>query len=132
MKIGSYGYTAENPNRNKAPWVIYHNPRCSKSREALDLLRANRIDPQVVDYLETPLEKAELEQIFTMLKVEPKEMIRTKEEVFATLNVDLADKDSVLNAIIQHPKLLERPIIVHKGKALICRPPEKVLELMDS
>ena len=131
MKIGSYGFTAENPNRSKAPWVIYHNPKCSKSREALDLLRANRIDPKVIEYLETPIKAAEINELLVLLKLEAKEILRTKEKIFATLAIDLDNSEAVINAIAEHPELLERPIIVHSGKAVIGRPPERVLELLD-
>lgn len=131
MKIGSYGYTSGDPNRGKTPWTIYHNPRCSKSRQALDLLRANSIDPQIIEYMDTPLLKWELENLLNVLKVEAKEIIRTKEDIFATLNIDLNDKNSILEAIAKHPELLERPIIVRGEKAVIGRPPERVLELKD-
>lgn len=129
MKIGSYGYTAENTNRSKLPWTIYHNPRCSKSREALDLLRINDVDPNIVEYLVTPPKKHELLGLLQILQVKPREIIRTKEAIFSTLTVDLENAEQVIDAILKHPELLERPIVVHAGKAVIARPPDRVLEL---
>lgn len=130
MKIGSYGFTADSTSRSKTGWRIYHNPRCSNSREALDLLRANGIDPEIVEYLHTPLKKNEIEELIAMLQNDVKELIRTKEKVFASLNLDLSDRAQIIGAIVSHPELMQRPIIVHKGKALIARPPERALELV--
>lgn len=129
MRIGSYGHVKENPMRGKSGWTIYHNPRCSKSRCALDLLRAKGVDAQVIEYMETPLKKHEIEFLLTLLKVEPKEILRQKEPILETLHLDLENGEAVIEAITQHPELLERPIIVHNGKALIARPPEKVWDL---
>jgi arsenate reductase (glutaredoxin) len=131
MKIGSYGHTVERSRRSTAPWVIYHNPRCAKSREALDLLRQNQIDPEVREYLETPLSRREIEALLSTLAVSPKEIIRVKEKIFESLNIDPNDRSTVVNAIAEHPELLERPIVVHGDKAVIARPPERVLELID-
>lgn len=114
----------------KGEWTIYHNPKCSKSRQALDLLRMNNVDPQIIEYMETPPNKRKLEEILGYLKVEPKEILRTKEGVFSELNLDLNDSNQVLQAIVDHPELLERPIICCGDKAVIGRPPEKVLELL--
>jgi len=131
MRIGSYGYAAENlKSSQKTGWTIYHNPRCSKSNEALDLLRQRQMDPSIVYFLETPLTVRELEQIVALLKVEAKEIVRTQEPVFSTLSLDLSNHDQVIAAIIAHPELLQRPIVLHAGRAVIGRPPERVLELI--
>src|SRR3989338_7956724 len=130
MKIGSYGFTLDR-HRGKTEWIIYYNPLCSKSREALDLLRANGIDPKIVEYLQTPLKKTEIEDLLALLKIEPKELIRVKEKAFVENPIDLTNKDAVVESITQNPALLERPIIVHGNKAVIGRPPERVLELLE-
>ena len=130
MKIGSYGNVIDNPMRSKSIWTIYHNPRCSKSRCALDLLREKGIDAQVIEYLETPLKASELQQLLGLLKVEPQKLLRTNESIFKTLTIDVNDKNAVIEAIMKHPILLERPIIVHDGKAVIGRPPERVWEIL--
>ncbi len=130
MKIGSYGYVAEHSNRSKAKWVIYHNPKCSKSSEALELLWQNRIEPEIIEYLETPLTKQEVENLLALFQGDPKDIVRTNEKVFSTLKIDLTKPEEIAEAIAKHPILLERPIIVYEGRAFVARPPEKVLELL--
>ncbi len=127
MKIGSYGHVA---NRDRSAWVLYHNPKCSKSREALQILRENGIEPTIIEYLITPLNRRDLDELLATLKVEAKEIIRTKEKLFTDLKIDENDRDQVLNAIIDHPELLERPIVIGKNGAIIARPPEKILDLL--
>ena len=131
MKIGSYGHVFDDGQRGKAPWTIYHNPRCSKSREALDLLRANGIDPHVIYYLETPPNALEIKNILSLLQASPKEIIRTKEKIFSTLKIDLENAEDIVQSIAKHPELLERPIIIRGKKAVIGRPPGRALELVD-
>lgn len=127
MKIGSYGHVAD---RNRAKWVIYHNPDCSKSRDALYIFREKGIEPQIIEYLVTPPNKRELEEILVRLKVEAREIIRTKETGFAALGIDLNDRDQVLDAIVSNPRFLERPIVLGPDQAFIARPPEKLLEVL--
>ena len=130
MKIGSYGFTAEK-TRGKAPWTIYYNAKCSKSREALDLLRSRGVDPVVVNYQETPLSANELRELIAVLKVPAKDLLRTKEKAFSGLNISLESAEDVIHTLATHPELLERPIVVHGDRAVVARPPERALELLD-
>ena len=111
---------------------IYHNPRCSKSRQTLQLLQERGIDPDVVEYLKTPPNKATLERILDMLGLEPRELMRKKEKEYKSLQLDDANltRDQLIEAMIANPKLIERPIVMQNGKAAIGRPPEKVLEIL--
>jgi arsenate reductase len=111
---------------------LYHNTRCSKSRGALELLQALGIEPEVVFYLETPPTADELRTIARQLGLPVRAMLRTGEEEYAALG--LADPalsdDALLAAMAAHPRLIERPIFVHGGRAVIGRPPEQVLTLL--
>ncbi|MDF1677575.1 MAG: arsenate reductase (glutaredoxin) [Legionellaceae bacterium] len=107
--------------------IIYHNPRCSKSRQTLQLLQDKGIEPIVVEYLKTPLDMATLLQLRAYFSL--KDFVRTNEADFKTLGLSLDDEKAVLEAMVKAPKLMQRPIVVHKGKAEIGRPPEKVLDL---
>jgi arsenate reductase len=112
---------------------IYHNPRCSKSRETLALLKENGVEPQVVLYLETPPDAATLRQLLQMLGMSSaRELMRQKEDLYKTLK--LADskltEDQLVQALVDNPKLIERPIVVANGKARIGRPPEQVLTIL--
>lgn len=112
--------------------VLLHNPRCSKSREALALLQANGIEPQVLRYLDTPLDAAALETLLKQLGLPARALLRTGEEAYRTLglaNPDL-DADALIAAMATYPQLVERPVFVHRGRAIIGRPPERVLELL--
>ncbi|MES9969390.1 MAG: arsenate reductase (glutaredoxin) [Candidatus Thiodiazotropha sp.] len=111
---------------------IYHNPRCSKSRQTLQLLQDKGIDPDVVEYLKTPPDKATLEQILDMLGLEPRELMRKKEKEYKALQLDdpALSRDQLIEAMIANPKLIERPIVIQNGKAAIGRPPEQVLEIL--
>ncbi|PVV10615.1 MAG: arsenate reductase (glutaredoxin) [gamma proteobacterium symbiont of Ctena orbiculata] len=111
---------------------IYHNPRCSKSRQTLQLLQDKGIDPDVVEYLKTPPDKATLEQILDMLGLEPRELMRKKEQEYKALQLDdpALTRDQLMQAMIANPKLIERPIVIQNGKAAIGRPPEKVLDIL--
>ncbi|MEW8691440.1 MAG: arsenate reductase (glutaredoxin) [Candidatus Thiodiazotropha endolucinida] len=111
---------------------IYHNPRCSKSRQTLQLLQDQGIDPDVVEYLKTPPDKATLGQILDMLGLEPRELMRTKEKEYKALQLDNPglSRDQLIDAMIANPKLIERPIVIQNGKAAIGRPPEKVLDIL--
>ena len=112
--------------------TLYHNPRCSKSRGALELLEAQGLAPTVVRYLETPLDAAQLERLLGKLGLTARQLLRTGEEEYATLN--LADASlsqaQLIAAIAAHPKLMERPILEAGDKAVIGRPPEKILEIL--
>lgn len=111
---------------------IYHNPRCSKSRQALKLLEEQGIEPRVIRYLETPPDKEELTRILDLLGLEPRELMRRKEKEYRELGLDdpALSRDQLIQAMVEHPRLIERPIVVKDGKAALGRPPEKVLELL--
>jgi len=112
---------------------IYHNPRCSKSRETLELLKSNGVDPEVVLYLETPADATTLRELLQMLGMSSaRELMRQKEDLYKSLNlanVNLSE-DALIQAMVENPKLMERPIVVAKGQARIGRPPEQVLEII--
>jgi arsenate reductase len=112
--------------------TLYHNPRCSKSRGALELLEARGLAPTVVRYLETPLDAAQLKRLLGKLGISARQLLRTGEDEYKTLN--LADQslsqDDLIDAIVVHPKLMERPILEAGDKAVIGRPPEKILEIL--
>ncbi|MDC5706753.1 arsenate reductase (glutaredoxin) [Vibrio europaeus] len=111
--------------------VIYHNPRCSKSRQTLALLEENNIQPQVVKYLETPPSIDELKTLMVQLGVsEVRDMMRTKEDIYKELELKSADDEALFKAMAENPKLIERPIVVANGKAKHGRPPEQVLDIL--
>jgi len=112
--------------------TIYHNPRCSKSRQTLELLKTNNIEPEVVLYLETPPTKSKLKSIITLLDISPRELLRKSEDAYKTNNLknkDLSD-EQLLDFMLEFPKLIERPIVIHDNKAVLGRPPVKVLEII--
>ncbi len=115
------------------PVTIYHNPRCSKSRDTLSLLKSNGIEPNVVLYLDTPPDAATLTSLLHMLGMSSaRELMRTKDDLYQQLN--LADstlsEQALIQAMVDNPKLMERPIVVANGQARIGRPPEQVLEIV--
>lgn len=112
---------------------IYHNPRCSKSRDTLSLLKANGIEPEIVLYLETPPDAATVRELLSMLGMSSaRELMRTKEDLYKSLNLgdSKLSEAELVQALVDNPKLLERPIVVANGQARIGRPPEQVLEIM--
>lgn len=112
-------------------FTIFHNPKCSKSRKTLELLTENGITPNIVEYLKDDLSEALLKSIFSALGKAPKEVLRTKEEDYLALEIDFNNDQDVIKAIINFPKILERPIVVKGEKAVIGRPPENVLLLLN-
>lgn len=111
--------------------TIYHNPRCSKSRQTLDLLENNGITPDIVLYLESPPDQKALRAILKKLGIEARELLRKGEDEYKQLQLDnpaLKEAD-LINAMCEHPRLIERPIVVNGNRAAIGRPPEKVLEI---
>ncbi len=112
--------------------TLYHNPRCSKSRATLALLRERDVELEVVEYLDTPLSRRELERLRDRLGRPATEWVRRKESAFAEAGLSAeSSEDEILAAIASHPILLERPIAVVGERARIGRPPEQVLELFD-
>lgn len=112
--------------------TIYHNPRCSKSRQALQLLREQGIEPQIVEYLKTPPDPQTLEHLLQRLDLEPRQLMRRKETEYRALNLDDAElsRSQLIQAMVDHPKLIERPIVVNGAQVALGRPPEKVLDVL--
>ncbi len=113
-------------------FTIYHNPRCSKSREALNILNKNKIHPKIVLYLEHPLKSSEIRKILKKLNLSPRDLLRKGELQYKENNLQdesLLD-NQILNIMEKFPKLIERPIITSNNTGIIGRPPEKVLELL--
>lgn len=111
--------------------TIYHNPRCSKSRQTLALLQENGVEPTIVEYLKTPPNAAELQSLLTKLGLSADELLRKKETVYKELGLaGVSDNDALIAAMINNPKLIERPIVVKGDKAAIGRPPESVLGIL--
>lgn len=111
--------------------TLYHNPRCSKSRATLALLREHGVEPKIVEYLRTPLSRAELEALLELLGISARELARVKEPAWKEAGLDDASsEDDILDAMVGHPVLVERPVAVCGGKAVIGRPPENVLALL--
>lgn len=112
--------------------VIYHNPRCSKSRQTLGILEEQGIEPTVIKYLDTPPDAATLRDILQQLGITPRELMRTKEQEYKTqqLNNENLTDEQLIQAMITTPKLIERPIVIANNKAIIGRPPENVLAIL--
>jgi len=111
--------------------TIWHNPRCSKSRQTLQLLRDRSVELEIVEYLKTPPSKEEIAAVLKMLDIKPRKLMRTSEEVYREHN--LADETSdaaLVEAMWNYPILIERPIVIHDDKAMIGRPPEAVLAIL--
>ena len=111
---------------------LFHNSRCSKSRGALELLQARGIEPEIVYYLETPPDAAQLRELLGMLGLPPRALLRSGEPEYAQLGLgdESLDDDALIDAMAKHPRLIERPVFVHRGRAVIGRPPERVLDLI--
>lgn len=113
------------------PYKMWHNPRCSKSRQTLQLLRDRGIEPEVYDYLKRPPEIQQISEVLELLGLEAKDLLRKGDSVYAELDLGkVKDPQTLLRAMHENPILIERPILIHDGKAVIGRPPEKVLTLI--
>ena len=111
--------------------TIWHNPRCSKSREALALLEDEGVSYDVVKYLDTVPTVEELTALLKKLGISARDLLRTKEAIYKELDLDSVEDDKILiEAMVEHPKLIERPIVIKGDKAVIGRPPQKVIELL--
>jgi arsenate reductase len=112
--------------------TIYHNPRCSKSRQTLDLVRGRGIEPRIIEYLKQPPSADELKAVLKRLGLRPRDIIRSCEPRYAELGLDDAalDDDGLIAVMVANPVLIERPIVVNGTKAAIGRPPEKVLAIL--
>ncbi|MDN5850096.1 MAG: arsenate reductase (glutaredoxin) [Nitrococcus sp.] len=111
---------------------IYHNPNCSKSRATLKLLHDHGIEPEIIKYLKTPPSETELEAILVSLGFEPRQLMRRNEPEYRdhALDDDTLTRDELIRAMVQHPRLIERPIVVNNGRAAVGRPPEAVLNIL--
>ena len=112
--------------------TIYHNPRCSKSRQTLEILNAQNVDLEIIEYLKTSPDAKTLKQILSYLGIPAHELLRKGESAYKEAGLDDANlsDDDVIAAMVEHPILIERPIVVNNGKAAIGRPPESVLAIL--
>jgi arsenate reductase len=110
--------------------TIYHNPRCTKSRETLKLIQERGIEPDVVEYLQAPPSVAELKRILGLLGKRPKEILRAREAKEAGIDPEKLSDDELIDAMVRSPIVIERPIVVCGKKAALGRPPEAVLEIL--
>jgi arsenate reductase (glutaredoxin) len=113
--------------------TIYHNPSCSKSRQTLELLGEHGITPNIIEYLKAPPTAEQLKKILVQLEATPRDLMRKKESVYAECglgNTSLSD-DELIDFMIKHPILIERPIVLANGQAILGRPPSQVLEILD-
>lgn len=110
--------------------TIYHNPRCSKSRETLHLIEEKGVAPRVVEYLKTPPSATELRRILALLGKGPRDILRKKEAAEAGIDADALSDDQLLAAMVANPAVIERPIVVSGDKAALGRPPESVLAIL--
>jgi arsenate reductase (glutaredoxin) len=111
---------------------IFHNPRCSKSRQTMQLIESSGVTPEIVEYLKQPPGYDELADTLALLGLEPRELIRTHEKPYRENNLENPDlsQEDLIRAMVKDPILIERPIVIHDGKAVIGRPPEKVLDIL--
>jgi arsenate reductase len=120
-------------NAKRSKVTIWHNPRCSKSRAALQLLRDNGVEPEIVEYLRTPPDSATIAKTLRLLGMAPRELMRRSEPVYRELELNdetLSDAD-LIDAMAEHPILIERPVVLAGRKAMVGRPPESVLDVLD-
>lgn len=112
--------------------TIWHNPRCSKSRQTLALLRERGVEPEIVEYLKTPPAADELEAVLDKLGMEPRDLMRRKEPAYREAGLDdpALDRRRLVEAMTAHPALIERPVVLSGGKAALGRPPENVLAIL--
>ncbi len=111
---------------------IWHNPKCSKSRATLKLLEERGVDLEIIKYLETPHTKEDIKNLLSILNITPRELMRTKEDIYKELNLkDEKSDEKLIEAMIKHPKLIERPIVIRNQKAAIGRPIENIIELLE-
>ena len=112
---------------------VFFNPDCSNCRTAAGILAERGIDAQYIRYLENAPTRADLEDVLRKLGTDnPRDIVREKEPVYAELGLDGADRDQLLDAMVAHPILIQRPIVIHGDRAIVARPPERLLELLDS
>ena len=117
-----------------SPIVIYHNPRCSKSRQTLALIRERGIEPEIVEYLKTPLDAGALRDLLGALGMSARDLIRSGEAPYRELGLSDSSlsEDDLVAAIATHPILMQRPVVRRGGRAMVGRPPERVADLLDT
>lgn len=123
----------ETPSGHTMPDVtIYHNPHCSKSRQALQLLEQEGLQPRIIRYLENPPDAQTLKKVLELLGIKPIDLIRKKDKLYTELGLDqqALHAETLINAMVAHPTLIERPIVIHGNKAVIGRPAERILEIL--
>lgn len=110
--------------------ILFHNPRCSKSREAVALLESKKIDFRIVEYIKEPYTEADLHSLLELLGMEPSQLIRKKDDLYSELNLAEKSEAELLKAMVKNPALIERPIFFHNKKAVVGRPPENILDIL--
>jgi len=111
---------------------VFFNPECSNCRTAAGILAEHGVEATYIRYLENAPTRADLEDVLVKLGTDdPRDIVRTKEAVYAELNLDTADRDQLLDAMAANPILIQRPIVIHGDRAVVARPPERLLELLD-
>ena len=111
-------------------YQIYHNPKCSKSRQTLELLKAEGIEPEVIEYLKTPLKESEVLDLLKKMDAEPQALVRTKEDIYKENKFNIDTAEAIAKVIAKHPKLMERPVVVKGNQAVLGRPPENIKNLL--
>ena len=111
---------------------IWHNSRCSKSRNGLKYLQENGIEYKIREYLKNPPTKEELQEVLKKLGMKPSELIRKKEKLFKELNLKDKSEDELLEAMVEHPKLIERPIVINGNKAVVARPETQIEKILNA
>lgn len=112
--------------------TIYHNPRCSKSRQALEMLDSRGVEADIVEYLKTPPDAGQLTEILDLLGMEPRDLMRSNESEYKDNKLDDPElsREQLIQAMVDYPRLIQRPIVLGNGKAALGRPPEKILEIL--
>jgi len=112
--------------------TIFHNPRCSKSRQTMQLIESKGFSPEIVEYLKQPPDARQLEQLLDLLGLEPRELMRTNEAVYKELGLaEVTDDEALVRAMVENPILIQRPIVIKDGRAVIGRPPERVVSILE-
>ncbi len=112
--------------------IIWHNPRCSKSRQGLALIEEQGIEPAIVRYLEDPPTAGELDRVLTLLGMAPRDLMRRKETIYKELGLhdESLSRSQLITAMVENPKLIERPVVINGDRAALGRPPEAILEIL--
>jgi arsenate reductase len=121
----------DNPVHMRNRVTIWHNPRCSKSRQALALLEQAGVEVNIRQYVDEPPTRAELSAVLRQLDSSPRDLVRRNEPVYATLELEGATDERLLEAMVEHPILIERPIVIVGDRAVVGRPPERVTSILD-